>query len=122
MVDDCMKKGLSVQEGGAVYNFTGPQGFGIANMADSLYAIRQLVYKDKKITMAELKEALAWNYGKGIDTQTAADMTASVLKEMERQGQTVDEKTAASVLEMILGMQPDQQQKARYVEIHHMID
>ena len=122
MVDDCMKKGLSVQEGGAVYNFTGPQGFGIANMADSLYAIRQLVYKDKKITMAELKEALAWNYGKGIDTQTAADMTASVLKEMERQGQIVDEKTAASVLEMILGMQPDQQQKARYVEIHHMID
>ena len=122
MVDDCMKKGLSVQEGGAVYNFTGPQGFGIANMADSLYAIRQLVYKDKKITMAELKEALAWNYGKGIDTQTAADMTASVLKEMERQGQTVDEKTAASVLEMILGMQLDQQQKARYVEIHHMID
>ena len=122
MVDDCMKKGLSVQEGGAVYNFTGPQGFGIANMADSLYAIRQLVYKDKKITMAELKEALAWNYGKGIDTQTAADMTASVLKEMERQGQTVDEKTAASVLEMIFGMQPDQQQKARYEEIHHMID
>lgn len=122
MVDDCMKKGLSVQEGGAVYNFTGPQGFGIANMADSLYAIRQLVYKDKKITMAELKEALAWNYGKGIDAQTAADMTASVLKEMERQGQTVDEKTAASVLEMIFGMQPDQQQKARYEEIHHMID
>ncbi len=122
MVDDCMKKGLSVQEGGAVYNFTGPQGFGIANMADSLYAIRQLVYKDKKITMADLKEALAWNYGKGIDTQTAADMTASVLKEMERQGQTVDEKTAASVLEMVLGMQPDQQQKARYEEIHHMID
>lgn len=122
MVDDCMKKGLSVQEGGAVYNFTGPQGFGIANMADSLYAIRQLVYKDKKITMAELKEALAWNYGKGIDAQTAADMTASVLKEMERQGQTVDEKTAASVLEMVLGMQPDQQQKARYEEIHHMID
>lgn len=122
MVDDCIKKGLSVQEGGAVYNFTGPQGFGIANMADSLYAVRQLVYKDKKITMAELKEALAWNYGKGIDAQTAADMTASVLKELQRQGQNTDEKTAASVLEMILGMQPDQQQKARYEEIHHMID
>ena len=35
MVDDCLKRGKSVQEGGAVYNFTGPQGFGIANMADS---------------------------------------------------------------------------------------
>ena len=39
MVDDCLKRGKSVQEGGAVYNFTGPQGFGIANMADSLYAV-----------------------------------------------------------------------------------
>ena len=57
-----MKRGMSVQEGGAVYNFTGPQGFGIANMADSLYAVRQLVYKDKMISMEELKEALAWNY------------------------------------------------------------
>ena len=36
MVDDCMKVGKTVQEGGAVYNFTGPQGVGVANMADSL--------------------------------------------------------------------------------------
>lgn len=122
MVDDCMKRGLSVQEGGAVYNFTGPQGFGIANMADSLYAVRQLVYRDKKISMEELKEALAWNYGKGIDSQTAADRTASVLKEMERQGQAIDEKTAASVLQAVLNMKPTEQQKARYEEIHHLID
>ena len=40
MVDDCISRGISVQEGGAIYNFTGPQGFCIANMADSLYAIR----------------------------------------------------------------------------------
>lgn len=122
MVDDCMKRGMSVQEGGAVYNFTGPQGFGIANMADSLYAVRQLVYKDKKISMEELKEALAWNYGKGMDAQTAADMTASVLKEMEHRGQVIDEKTAASVLQTVLNMKPTEQQKARYEEIHHLID
>lgn len=122
MVDDCMKRGMSVQEGGAVYNFTGPQGFGIANMADSLYAVRQLVYREKKISMEELKEALAWNYGKGMDAQTAADMTASVLKEMERRGQVIDEKTAASVLQTILNMKPTEQQKARYEEIHHLID
>lgn len=122
MVDDCMKRGMSVQEGGAVYNFTGPQGFGIANMADSLYAVRQLVYKDKMISMEELKEALAWNYGKGMDAQTAADMTASVLKEMERQGQVIDEKTAASVFQTVLNMKPTEQQKARYEEIHHLID
>ena len=64
MIDDCLKEGKSVQEGGAVYNFTGPQGFGIANMADGLFAIRKLVYEDKKVSMKELKEALAWNYDK----------------------------------------------------------
>ena len=60
MVDDCLKRGKSVQEGGAVYNFTGPQGFGIANMADSLYAIRKLVYEEKKMTMEELKDCLLY--------------------------------------------------------------
>lgn len=122
MVDDCIKRGISVQEGGAVYNFTGPQGFGIANMADSLYAVRQLVYRDKKVSMEEYKEALLWNYGKGIDSETAADMTASILKEMERQGRAIDESTVKSVLETVMTMKLSEDQKARFEEIHHMID
>ena len=52
------KRANPAQEGGAVYNFTGPQGFGIANMADSLYAIRKLVFEEKQFTLGELKEAL----------------------------------------------------------------
>ena len=64
MVDDCISRGVSLQEGGAVYNFTGPQGFGIANVADALYVVKKLVFEEKKITMKELKEALATNYGK----------------------------------------------------------
>lgn len=122
MVDDCIKRGISVQEGGAVYNFTGPQGFGIANMADSLYTVRQLVYRDKKVSMEEYKEALLWNYGKGIDSETAADMTASILKEMERQGRAIDESAVKSVLETVMTMKPSEDQKARFEEIHHMID
>ena len=122
MVDDCIKRGISVQEGGAVYNFTGPQGFGIANMADSLYAVRQLVYRDKKVSMEEYKEALLWNYGKGIDSETAADMTASILKEMERQGRATDESAVKSVLETVMTMKLSEDQKARFEEIHHMID
>ncbi|MFR4299221.1 MAG: pyruvate formate lyase family protein, partial [Blautia faecis] len=82
MIDDCIALGKTVQEGGAVYNFTGPQGFGIANMADSLYAIRQLVYQEKKFTMEELKEALAWNYGKGLDEQSVKEITTGILREM----------------------------------------
>ncbi len=42
MVDDCIKRGKTLEQGGkAVYNFTGPQGFGVANMADALYASKE---------------------------------------------------------------------------------
>ena len=80
MVDDCLTRGLTAEQGGAVYNFTGPQGFGIANMADSLYAIRKLVYEDKKVSMETYKEALAWNYDKGLDEKSVADMSEMILK------------------------------------------
>lgn len=122
MVDDCLKRGLTVQEGGAVYNFTGPQGFGIANMADSLYAIRQLVYQEKKVTMQEYKEALAWNYGRGLDEQSASEITASILKEMQEQGKTIDNSTVSSILKAVMSIQPTPAQKARYEELHNMIE
>ena len=122
MVDDCMSRGLSVQEGGAVYNFTGPQGFGIANMADSLYAVRELVYKQKKVSMEEYKEALAWNYDKGLDQQSIADMAEMTLKDMQAQGIAVNEKTAAEVLSTLMKLKPTEQQLQRFAEIHHMID
>ena len=122
MVDDCLKRGKSVQEGGAVYNFTGPQGFGIANMADSLYAIRKLVYEEKEMTMEELKEALAWNYGKGIDAQSAADITTIVMKKLQENGISVNEQTATAVMTAALGTEPSPEKKARFEEIHKMIE
>ena len=122
MVDDCMKVGKSVQEGGAVYNFTGPQGFGFANMADALFAVRKLVYEEKKFTMAELKEALAWNYGKGLDEQSAADIAETVLGEMKKAGQTVDAQAAAAVISSLVGMKPEPAKAARFEEIHNLIE
>ena len=44
MIEDCVKRGKTVQEGGAVYNFTGPQGFGIANMTDALWVIKKTCF------------------------------------------------------------------------------
>ena len=122
MVDDCLKRGRSVQEGGAVYNFTGPQGFGVANMADSLYAIRQLVYQEKKVSMKDYKEALIWNYGKGFDRQTVAEMTASILKKMQAEGRALNEETVASVAGIVSSMKPTPEQKAKYEELHQMIE
>lgn len=65
MVDSCIAKGKSLQEGGAVYNFTGPQGVGIANTGDSLMAIKKLVFEKKELTLPELKQVLDSNFGKG---------------------------------------------------------
>lgn len=122
MVDDCLKRGKSVQEGGAVYNFTGPQGFGIANMADSLFAVRKLVYEEKKVTMEEMKEALAWNFGKGLDQQSVSDIAEAVLRKMKDAGQKIDENTVSSILKAVMNAQPGEEKMKRYEEIHNMIE
>ena len=122
MVDDCISKGLTVQEGGAVYNFTGPQGFGIANMADSLYAIRKLIYEEKKVSMKEMKEALAWNYDKGLDEQSISDMTEMILKGMQEGGMAVNTDMAKAVAQTVARLKPTEEQLRRFTEIHHMID
>ena len=122
MVDDCLKRGKSVQEGGAVYNFTGPQGFGIANMADSLFAVRKLVYEEKKVTMEEMKEALAWNFGKGLDQQSVSDTAEAVLRKMKDAGQKIDENAVSSILKAVMNAQPGEEKMKRYEEIHNMIE
>ena len=122
MVDDCLKRGKSVQEGGAVYNFTGPQGFGIANMADSLFAVRKLVYEEKKVTMEEMKEALAWNFGKGLDQQSVSDTAEAVLRKMKDAGQKIDKNTVSSILKAVMNAQPGEEKMKRYEEIHNMIE
>lgn len=72
LVDDCIGRGKSVQEGGAIYNFTGPQAFGVADSGDSLCAIKKHVFDSKEVTMAQLKDALANNFGYGNIGQSAA--------------------------------------------------
>lgn len=57
----CLETGKDVTAGGAVYNFTGVQGVGVADVADSLTAIDQLVFREKLITMDELLQALEDN-------------------------------------------------------------
>lgn len=72
MVDDCIGRGKSVQEGGAIYNFTGPQAFGIVDTGDSVYAMKKHVFEDKDVTMAELKDAIDHNFGYPVGTKEIA--------------------------------------------------
>lgn len=122
MVDDCIKRGKTVQEGGAVYNFTGPQGFGVANMADSLYAIKKLVYEEGKVSMREYKEALEWNYGQGFDAITAAQVASAAAARMQEAGQEMTEAQMAQIVKDVLTMEPTPEKKARFQQILDMIE
>ncbi|MDF2611185.1 MAG: pyruvate formate-lyase [Lachnospiraceae bacterium] len=56
--EDCLGRGKEVHDGGALYNHDGPQGVGLADTADSLAAIKKLVYGEKVLELKELLEAL----------------------------------------------------------------
>ena len=62
LTDDCIARGKTIKEGGAVYDFISGLQVGIANMADSLAAIRKLVYEEKKITPQQLWDAVLDNF------------------------------------------------------------
>ncbi|WP_352398190.1 glycyl radical protein [[Clostridium] aminophilum] len=73
LVDDCIGRGKTVEEGGAIYNFTGPQAFGVVDVGDSVYAMQKHVFENKEITPAQLKEALDHNFGYPVDSCTQAE-------------------------------------------------
>ena len=62
LTDDCIGRGKTIKEGGAVYDFISGLQVGIANMADSLAAIKKLVYEEKKITPQQLWDAILDNF------------------------------------------------------------
>ncbi len=122
MIEDCIGRGKSVQEGGAVYNFTGPQGFGVANMADSLYVIKKLVFEEKKLTLAEFKEALSDNYGRNMDEKRAAAITEEVARALAQQGKAVDEDQVRSIYQMVSASGVSPEKKAKYDQLLQWID
>jgi len=63
LIDGCIQHGKSAKEGGAYWNFTGPQTYGFVDSGDSLYCIEKNVFRDKKFTLAELKDAVDNNFG-----------------------------------------------------------
>jgi len=62
VVDDCIERGMDVTEGGAHYNFSGIQAIQCANVADSLAALKTLVYDEKVVGRTELHKALLTNF------------------------------------------------------------
>ena len=122
LVDDCIKRGKPVQCGGAVYNFTGPQGFGIANVADSLYTVKTLVYEQKKVSMGELKRALEMNFGKGLDEIKAQEVALAVGRSLSAEGKEVTPEIISAAIQSVLSFTLPEEEKKRYREILDLID
>ncbi|MEM0233535.1 MAG: pyruvate formate lyase family protein [Candidatus Nezhaarchaeales archaeon] len=62
LVDGCAEKGIDVRQGGAIYNFITVEGVGLATVADSLAAVKKLVFEEREVSMEELVEAIKRNF------------------------------------------------------------
>lgn len=84
VIDECMENGVDVTAGGAKYNFSGIQMIQVANLADSLAALKQLVYDEKRFTPKEVLEALKKNF-EGCEV-----MRAMMLNKVPKYGNDVE--------------------------------
>ena len=85
VIDNCIEEGKDVTQGGAKYNFSGIQMIQVANLADSLWAVKKLVFDEKKISKEELLSSLRDNF-KGHEITRAV-----ILNRAEKYGNDIDE-------------------------------
>ena len=85
MMDDCIKKGLDATKGGAKYNSSGTACIGLADIVDSLMAIKTLVYDRKVYTLKEMVDAVSKNF------ECNDVMRERILTEVPRFGSGSDE-------------------------------
>ena len=86
LIKDCIENGKDVTEGGARYNFSGVQGIGEANLSDSMYVIKKMVFENKEMTFSELVKALEMNY-----EGEYASLQKHVIQDFEKYGNDDDE-------------------------------
>ncbi|PAD88050.1 formate C-acetyltransferase/glycerol dehydratase family glycyl radical enzyme [Niallia circulans] len=135
LLEDCIGRGKTIEQGGAVYNFTGPQGIGSANIGNALMAVKKLVFDDKSLSMKELKEAIDHNFGapqgtisdssiQNTPSDVANDSILEAVKRVLGENSSIDlqqididkivRKTSASTQTAAAG-------NNRYQQIHQMI-
>jgi len=80
-VDDCIKQGKDVEWGGAHYNTSAAVGIGMANVGNSLAALKKLIFEEKRITGAQLKHALETNFGDMATVPTGPELKQILLSQ-----------------------------------------
>lgn len=98
LVDDCMERGMSSDEGGAKYNMIEPNMLGMTNVIESFNVIKELVYEQKKLTIAEFKKALSDNY------EGHEELRAEIVNRVEHFGNCTEGSNAIAkrVSDMVL--------------------
>ncbi|MHA1907568.1 MAG: pyruvate formate lyase family protein [Candidatus Thorarchaeota archaeon] len=62
IMDGCGERGKDINEGGTDWNFNTVEAMGIATLADSLAAVKMMVYEQKRVSMKNLLDAISTNY------------------------------------------------------------
>lgn len=86
LTDDCIGRGKTIKEGGAVYDFISGLQVGIANMADSLAVIKKLVFEEKKITPTQLWNAILDDF----QSDENKKIQAMLIDEVPKYGNDID--------------------------------
>lgn len=136
LIDDCIGRGRTLEKGGAIYNFTGPQGIGSANIGNALMAVKKLVFDEKSLSMKELKEAIDNNFGKpaGTENKTALtevssdvayDSIVNAVKKVLSENSNFDisklDLDSLTKEASQLTSEPSNQEKSKYEKVHEMI-
>ncbi|WP_058913654.1 formate C-acetyltransferase [Entomohabitans teleogrylli] len=86
-ISDCLHHGKDITEGGARYNFSGVQGIGIANLSDSLYALKGMVFDQQRLSFDELLAVLKANFA----TPEGEKIRARLINRFEKYGNDIDD-------------------------------
>lgn len=85
LVNDCLARGTDIEQGGARYNWVMPSFVGVPMLVDCLYAIKEVVFDKKEITIKALKEIL------DKDFEGHEDLRLHLLNDIDKYGNDIDE-------------------------------
>jgi pyruvate formate-lyase/glycerol dehydratase family glycyl radical enzyme len=83
-------RGKPIKQGGAKYDLTGQQTIGTANIANSLHAIKKLIFEDRLLTGKQLLHALKTEFKDMTTSPTGQDIKALCLS-VPKYGNDIDE-------------------------------